>query len=66
MGGKGMKVKIFGERGNAAQLEKTLNEWLEKNKNLDIKEIKQSIDTGGESVGEIIISIWYEKKKQQM
>ena len=54
-----MKVKIFTNESDAEILERELNNWLENNKGIAIKEIKQSFTTSGNSVF-FLISVWYQ------
>lgn len=60
MGGKEMKVKIF-SKTNEDGLEKMLNDGLEENKNIEIKEIKQSYAVD-ENATYSLTSIWYFEK----
>lgn len=55
-----VKMKIFTGNGDAAVLEVELNEWLEKNPYITIKDIKQSYVASGEQFF-ALMSLWYEK-----
>ena len=55
-----MKMKIFTGNGDAAVLEGELNEWLEKNPYITIKNIKQSYVSSGEKLF-ALMSLWYDK-----
>ena len=54
-----MKAKIFTNESNAEILEAELNNWLENNKGVAIKEIKQSFAPSGDSIF-FLISVWYQ------
>ena len=55
-----MKVKIFTNAGEEAELEKEINEWLSKNSKIKISHIKQSYAyNNDELLFNTIISVWY-------
>jgi hypothetical protein len=53
-------MKIFTGTGDAAVLESELNEWLEKNPYITIKNINQSYVASGEQLF-ALVSLWYDK-----
>ena len=64
-----MKIKIFKKRGHGFWkrnqsskqiLENEINNWLDANKGIEIKDIKQSCCGGSLEPSITIISIWYE------
>lgn len=61
-----MKVVIFSREVERRKidtlnvLESEINDWLDKNKNVKVKTIKQSSNGGSWNDSKIIISIWYE------
>jgi hypothetical protein len=55
-----VKMKIFTGNGDAAALEGELNDWLEKNPYITVKNIKQSYVASGEQLF-ALMSIWYDK-----
>lgn len=65
-----MKVKIFKQAGyqfyfgnkpeSKQILEDEINNWLNSNQEIDIKEIKQSCCGGSLNPSQTIVSIWYE------
>ncbi|WP_240076886.1 hypothetical protein [Enterococcus faecalis] len=60
-----MKVKIF-QRGNINKLERELNDFLEENPYIEIKHIKQTGESYGDSeevTSVTTISIWYEEEE---
>ena len=54
-----MKMKLFAGNGDGTVLETELNEWLQKNPYVTVKEIKQSYASSGEKLF-ALMSIWYE------
>jgi len=60
VGGDIVKMKIFTGNGDAAVLEGELNDWLEKNPYITVKDIKQSYVSSGEQLF-ALMSLWYEK-----
>jgi hypothetical protein len=55
-----VKMRIFTGNGDAAVLENELNEWLEKNPYITVKNIKQSyVSSGGQLFA--LMSLWYDK-----
>jgi hypothetical protein len=70
-----MKVKLFWVKspmrdtgmviadsgGNARAAETQINEWLEKNSNIDVRYVQQSAYGYGSIIGESVwlISVWY-------
>lgn len=65
-----MKVKIFTKMNPKnkvepvnAQLESEINEWLQMNRNIEIRYIQQS--AGGGSMGPFLfcITVWYDERK---
>lgn len=54
-----MKMKLFTGHGDATVLEGELNEWLEKNPYITIKNIGQSYVSSGEQFF-ILMSVWYD------
>ncbi|GJQ63936.1 MAG: hypothetical protein SCALA702_29890 [Melioribacteraceae bacterium] len=61
-----MKVKFFKHAGKSfkktyltIELESEINYWLEKNKEIEIKEIKQSCCGGSLEPSITVVSIWY-------
>ena len=70
-----MRVKIFArttpkgkESGSKSApltsevLENEINEWLDSNPNIDVKEIKQTQGAGNREPTKVVVSIWYEDK----
>jgi hypothetical protein len=55
-----VKMKIFTGNGDAVVLEGELNEWLEKNPYITVKNIKQSYVSSGEQLF-ALMSVWYDK-----
>ena len=58
-GGSIVKMKLFTGNGDAIVLEGELNEWLEKNPYITIKNIRQSYVSSGEQLF-TLMSIWYD------
>ncbi|MAT59001.1 MAG: hypothetical protein K8F60_13935 [Melioribacteraceae bacterium] len=65
-----MKVKLFMNTGKyfkkpnlSNELENEINQWLEVNKQIEIKEIKQACCGGSLEPALTVISIWYDDKK---
>ena len=54
-----MKVKIFTGRSDDIVLEGKVNEWLEKNPYVTIKNIRQSSVSSGEQLF-TLMSVWYD------
>lgn len=54
-----MKMKLFTGLGDCAALEGELNEWLEKNPYITVKNIEQSYVSRGEQLF-ALISLWYD------
>lgn len=54
-----MKMKLFTDHGDTNVLEGELNEWLEKNPYITVKDIKQSYVSRGEQLF-ALISLWYD------
>jgi len=66
-----MKVKLFKKSGNSffkrkasskELLEFEINNWLEMNSEIEIKDIKQSCCGGSLEPSITVVSIWYEPK----
>jgi hypothetical protein len=58
-GGSIVKMKIFTGHGDAVVLEGELNEWLEKNAYITIRNVKQSYVSSGEQLF-TLMSVWYD------
>jgi hypothetical protein len=58
-GGSIMKVKVFTGHGDAIVLEGEVNEWLEKNSYITIKNIRQNSVFSGEQLF-TLMSVWYD------
>jgi hypothetical protein len=58
-GGNIVKMKLFTDHGDTNVLEGELNEWLEKNPYITVKDIKQSYVSRGEQLF-ALISLWYD------
>lgn len=61
-----MKIKLFGKENSkkgliVLDLEKEINNWLEKHPNIKIFNIKQSSSGGSLHVTKLFISVWYEE-----
>jgi len=61
-----MKVKIFGfmntDKGlDVSDLEKEVNDWLERHPDIKIVKIKQSSNGGSWMNTKVILSVWYEE-----
>jgi len=54
-----MKMKLFTGQGDAAVLEGEMNEWLEKNPFITVKNVEQSYVSRGEQL-HALISVWYD------
>ncbi|MHB8771794.1 MAG: hypothetical protein ACYC7J_12395 [Syntrophales bacterium] len=54
-----MKVKLFTGNGDPIVLEGEVNEWLEKNLYITVKDIRQSHVSRGEQLFPLI-SVWYD------
>lgn len=54
-----VKMKIFSGHGDTIVLEGELNEWLEKNPYITIKNIRQSYVSSGEQLC-TLMSVWYD------
>ncbi len=54
-----MKMKIFTGHGETSVLEGELNEWLEKNRYITIRDIRQSYASRGEQLY-TLMSVWYD------
>jgi hypothetical protein len=54
-----MKVKVFTGHGDAIVLEGEVNEWLEKNSYITIKNIRQNSVFSGEQLF-TLMSVWYD------
>jgi hypothetical protein len=54
-----VKMKIFSGHGDTIVLEGELNEWLEKNPYITIKNIRQSYVSSGERLC-TLMSVWYD------
>jgi hypothetical protein len=54
-----VKMKIFNGRGDDTVLEGEVNEWLEKNPYVTIKNIRQSSVSNGERLF-TLMSVWYD------
>jgi hypothetical protein len=54
-----MKMKLFTGHDDTAVLEGELNQWLEKNPYITVKNVKQSYVSRGEQLL-TLISVWYE------
>jgi hypothetical protein len=52
-------MKIFTGSGDAIVLEGALNEWLEKNPYVTIKDIRQSTASSGDKIY-TLMSLWYD------
>ena len=57
-----MKVKIFADAGDAPKLEKEINKWLQDNKKIEVKHIKQDYAYDNEQLNYTLNSIWTEEK----
>jgi len=62
-----MKMKLFGKENSkhgleVLAIEKDINDWLEVNPDIIIKDIKQSSNGGSWATSKLFISVWYEEK----
>ncbi|MCP5061281.1 MAG: hypothetical protein GY936_02305 [Ignavibacteriae bacterium] len=57
-----MKMKLFKHVGakTVQNIESEVNKWLEKNPNVEIREIKQSTSGGSWADTKVYITIWYD------
>ena len=58
-GGSIVRMKIFTGRSDEIVLEGEVNEWLEKNPYVTIKDIRQSSVSRGEQLF-TLVSVWYD------
>ncbi len=58
-GGNIVKMKLFSGHGDDTVLEGEVNEWLEKNPYVTIKNIRQSSVSSGEQLF-TLMSVWYD------
>uniref|UniRef100_A0A6M3XGS3 Sporulation protein Cse60 n=1 Tax=viral metagenome TaxID=1070528 RepID=A0A6M3XGS3_9ZZZZ len=56
-----MKVKIFNESENEIELEKSINKFLNENKNITVERIWQT-QSSTHLTTNVIVSIWYEEE----
>jgi DNA-directed RNA polymerase specialized sigma54-like protein len=58
-GGTILKMKLFAGQGEAAELEKEVNQWLKENPYITLKEIGQSYASNGDKLF-ALMSVWYD------